>query len=86
MNFISACERLSSEGLLFDLKEVKYRKVLEDDGIRQLVELEQLASWRFLWLSGTLSACVLVDQDRSTHMVQSHNILRSRRVFHVFRF
>lgn len=43
--------------------------MLEDDGNRQLVELEQLASWRFLWLSGTLSACVLVDQDRSTHMV-----------------
>lgn len=53
-----------------NIQEVKYRKVLEDDGHRQLVELEQLASWRFLWLSGTLSACVLVDQDRSTHMVK----------------
>ncbi|KAG0561944.1 hypothetical protein KC19_9G105000 [Ceratodon purpureus] len=53
-----------------NIQEVKYRKVLEDDGNRQLVELEQLASWRFLWLSGTLSACVLVDQDRSTHVVK----------------
>ncbi len=57
------------------MKEVKYRKVLEDDGVRQLVELEQLASWRFLWLSGTLSACVLVDQDRSTHMVLSLGLI-----------
>lgn len=53
-----------------NIEEVKYRKVLQDDGDHQLVELEQLASWRFLWLSGTLSACVLVDQDRSTHMVK----------------
>lgn len=59
------------------MKEVKYRKVLQDDGDHQLVELEQLASWRFLWLSGTLSACVLVDQDRSTHMVICLYILRS---------
>lgn len=52
------------------LQEVKSRKVLEDDGERQLVEVDQAAVWRFLWLSGTLSVCVLVDQDRRSHLVR----------------
>ncbi|CAM6117028.1 unnamed protein product [Calypogeia fissa] len=47
-----------------DIKEVKSRKVLEDYGERQIVEVEQAAIWRFLWLSGTLDVCVKVDQDR----------------------
>lgn len=51
------------------MQEVKYRKVLEDDGERQLVEVEQAACWRFLWFSGTLSVCVVVDQDRRTNTV-----------------
>ncbi|OAE21118.1 hypothetical protein AXG93_3661s1430 [Marchantia polymorpha subsp. ruderalis] len=47
-----------------NIKEVKYRKLLEDHGHRQIVEIEQAAIWRFLWLSGTLNVCVRVDQDR----------------------
>ena len=45
------------------------RKVIEDDGDRQLVELEEAASWRFLWFSGTLKVCVEVDQNRRTRTV-----------------
>ncbi|KAL2641323.1 hypothetical protein R1flu_008910 [Riccia fluitans] len=53
-----------------NIKEVKYRKVLEDYGHRQIIELEQAAIWRFLWLSGTLSVCVRVDQDRQSYSLK----------------
>lgn len=53
-----------------NIKEVTSRKVLEDDGHRQLVEVDQAAIWRFLWFSGTLSVCVLVDQDRRSHLMK----------------
>jgi hypothetical protein len=45
-------------------QEVVFRKVLEDDGNRQLVEVEQLGRWRFLMLSGTFSTRVIVEQNR----------------------
>ncbi|KAG0611324.1 hypothetical protein M758_7G132300 [Ceratodon purpureus] len=47
-----------------NIKEVVFRKVLEDDGNRQLVEVEQLGRWRFLMLSGTFSSRVIVEQNR----------------------
>jgi hypothetical protein len=47
------------------------RRVIEDDGERQLVEVDQAAIWRFLCFSGTFSVCVLVDQDRRTHTVST---------------
>ncbi|KAG0610286.1 hypothetical protein M758_7G053700 [Ceratodon purpureus] len=53
-----------------NIQEVRSRKVLEDDGERQLVEVDQAAIWRFLWFSGTLSVCVLVDQDRRSHLMK----------------
>jgi hypothetical protein len=46
------------------------RKVLIDEGSRQVVEVEQAAMWRFLWWSGTISVHVIVDQDRKNHTVQ----------------
>jgi len=52
-----------------NIQEVISRKVIEDDGYRQLVEVDQAAVWRFLWFSGTLSVCVLVDQDRRKRMM-----------------
>ncbi|GLJ21247.1 hypothetical protein SUGI_0389910 [Cryptomeria japonica] len=55
-----------------NIKEVTYRKVLEDDGYRQLVEVEQAAMWRFLWWSGTIAVRVYVDQDRRNHIVRFH--------------
>lgn len=53
-----------------NIKEVISRKVLVDEGSRQLVDLEQAAIWRFLWWSGTLSVHVLVDQNREDHTVK----------------
>eukprot|EP01018_Ginkgo_biloba_P009216 Gb_24608 [translate_table: standard] len=53
-----------------NIKEVKYRKILEDEGHRQLVEVEQAAMWRFLWWSGTIAVRVFVDQDRSNHSMK----------------
>ncbi|KAH9318692.1 hypothetical protein KI387_020461, partial [Taxus chinensis] len=53
-----------------NIKEVRYRKVLEDDGDRQLVEVEQAAMWRFLWWSGTITVRVYVDQDRRNHLMR----------------
>jgi hypothetical protein len=46
-----------------------FRKVLEDDGNRQLVEVEQLGRWRFLMLSGTFSSRVIVEQNREEKLV-----------------
>ncbi|KAJ3683398.1 hypothetical protein LUZ60_013625 [Juncus effusus] len=53
-----------------NIKEVVSRNVLIDEGSRQVVELEQAASWRFLWWTGTIAVHVFVDQDRSTHTVK----------------
>ncbi|XP_059278714.1 uncharacterized protein LOC132032924 isoform X2 [Lycium ferocissimum] len=50
-----------------NIKEVLSRKVLVDEGSRQVVELEQAAIWRFLWWSGTISVHVLVDQNREDY-------------------
>ncbi|XP_060196317.1 uncharacterized protein LOC132625729 isoform X2 [Lycium barbarum] len=50
-----------------NVKEVLSRKVLVDEGSRQVVELEQAAIWRFLWWSGTISVHVLVDQNREDY-------------------
>ncbi|KAK9675566.1 hypothetical protein RND81_11G015700 [Saponaria officinalis] len=53
-----------------NIKEVISRKVLVDDGPRQVVELEQAAIWKFLWWSGTISVHVLVDQNREDHTMK----------------
>ncbi|XP_054823279.1 uncharacterized protein LOC129321519 [Prosopis cineraria] len=53
-----------------NIKEVISRKVLVDEGQRQVVELDQAAIWRFLWWSGTISVHVLVDQNREDHSMK----------------
>ncbi|OIT08790.1 hypothetical protein A4A49_65034, partial [Nicotiana attenuata] len=57
-----------------NIKEVVSRKVLVDEGLRQVVELEQAAIWRFLWWSGTIAVHVLVDQNRENHTVMTDMI------------
>ncbi|KAJ7943649.1 protein of unknown function (DUF220) [Quillaja saponaria] len=53
-----------------NIKEVISRKVLVDEGLRQVVEVEQAAIWRFLWWSGTISVHVLVDQNREDYSMK----------------
>ncbi|CAN6195601.1 unnamed protein product [Urochloa humidicola] len=53
-----------------NIKEVISRKVLLDEGVRQVVEVEQAAIWKFLWWSGILSVHVFVDQNRKNHTVK----------------
>jgi len=53
-----------------NIKEVISRKVLLDEGSRQVVEVEQAAIWKFLWWSGILSVHVFVDQNRKNHTVK----------------
>ncbi|XP_023538140.1 uncharacterized protein LOC111798998 [Cucurbita pepo subsp. pepo] len=53
-----------------NIKEVISRRVLIDEGSRQVVELEQAALWRFLWWSGTIAVHVLVDQNRADHSMK----------------
>ncbi|KAH1064163.1 hypothetical protein J1N35_029150 [Gossypium stocksii] len=53
-----------------NVKEVISRKVLIDEGQRQVVEVEQAAWWRFLWWSGTISVHVLVDQNREDYSMR----------------
>ncbi|KAL0336144.1 UNVERIFIED_CONTAM: 2-methylene-furan-3-one reductase [Sesamum radiatum] len=57
-----------------NIKEVISRKVLVDEGLRQVVEVEQAAIWRFLWWSGTISVHVLVDQNRENHTMKFKQI------------
>nr|XP_043626355.1 uncharacterized protein LOC122597848 [Erigeron canadensis] len=53
-----------------NIQEVTSRKVLLDEGSRQVVDLEQAAIWRFLWWSGTISVHVLVDQNREDYSMK----------------
>ncbi|CAM6106367.1 unnamed protein product [Calypogeia fissa] len=53
-----------------NVKEVTYRKVLEDDGNRQLVEVEQLGRWRFLIFNGVFTCRVKVEQNRQEHSMR----------------
>ncbi|PIN05593.1 hypothetical protein CDL12_21864 [Handroanthus impetiginosus] len=57
-----------------NIKEVISREVLVDEGLRQVVEVEQAAIWRFLWWSGTISVHVLVDQNRADHTMKFKQI------------
>ncbi|XP_074295647.1 uncharacterized protein LOC141623439 isoform X2 [Silene latifolia] len=53
-----------------NIKDVISRKVLVDEGSRQVVELEQAAIWKFIWWSGTISVHVIVDQNREDHSMR----------------
>ncbi|XP_076920158.1 uncharacterized protein LOC143581218 [Bidens hawaiensis] len=53
-----------------NIQAVLSRKVLLDEGSRQIVDLEQAAIWRFLWWSGTISVHVLVDQNREDYSMK----------------
>ncbi|KAJ4974714.1 hypothetical protein NE237_007888 [Protea cynaroides] len=53
-----------------NIKEVMSRRILVDEGLRQVVEVEQAALWRFLWWSGTISVHVIVDQNRKDYSVK----------------
>ncbi|KAL4586933.1 hypothetical protein LXL04_011581 [Taraxacum kok-saghyz] len=53
-----------------NIQEVLSRKVLLDEGSRQVVELEQAALWRFLFWSGTISVHVMVDQNRDDYSMK----------------
>uniref|UniRef100_A0A803LJA7 DUF220 domain-containing protein n=1 Tax=Chenopodium quinoa TaxID=63459 RepID=A0A803LJA7_CHEQI len=63
-----------SKRVFRNIKEVVSRKVLVDEGSRQVVEVEQAAIWKFLWLSGTISVHVLVDQNRKDHSMRFKQI------------
>eukprot|EP00475_Leptophrys_vorax_P009383 TRINITY_DN16237_c0_g1_i2.p1 TRINITY_DN16237_c0_g1~~TRINITY_DN16237_c0_g1_i2.p1 ORF type:complete len:410 (-),score=19.91 TRINITY_DN16237_c0_g1_i2:148-1377(-) len=52
-----------------NIKAVKYRKVLEDDGDHQLVEVEQTASGKFLIFTGAFDVRVTVKQDRPKRLM-----------------
>ncbi|KAI3720317.1 hypothetical protein L6452_21233 [Arctium lappa] len=53
-----------------NIQEVLSRKVLLDEGERQVVELEQAAIWRFLFWSGTIAVHVMVDQNREDYSMK----------------
>ncbi|RZC46678.1 hypothetical protein C5167_039627 [Papaver somniferum] len=50
--------------------EVISRKVLVDEGSRQVVEVEQAAMWKFLWWSGIIAVHVMVGQNIDDHSVR----------------
>ncbi|XP_011622022.1 uncharacterized protein LOC18430529 isoform X1 [Amborella trichopoda] len=53
-----------------NIKEVISRRVMVNEGQRQVVEVEQAALWRFLWWSGVMLVHVFVDQNRKDHTVK----------------
>ncbi|GAA0155399.1 hypothetical protein LIER_13138 [Lithospermum erythrorhizon] len=53
-----------------NIKEVISRKVLVNEGLRQVVEVEQAAIWKFLWWSGTFNVRVIVDQNRENYSMK----------------
>uniref|UniRef100_A0A7C9DKN6 DUF220 domain-containing protein n=2 Tax=Opuntia streptacantha TaxID=393608 RepID=A0A7C9DKN6_OPUST len=53
-----------------NIEEVISRKVLVDEGSRQVIELEQAATWRFLLWSGSITIHVLIDQNREDHSMK----------------
>lgn len=57
-----------------NIEEVRSRKVLVDEGSRQVIELEQAATWRFLLWSGSISIQVLIDQNREDHSMKFQQI------------
>ncbi|PON35926.1 START-like domain containing protein [Parasponia andersonii] len=57
-----------------NIKEVISRKVLVDEGHRQVVEVEQAALWKFLWWSGTIAVHVLVDQNREERSMKFEQV------------
>lgn len=57
-----------------NIKEVIARRVLVDEGSRQVVDVEQAALWRFLWWSGTIAVHVIVDQNREDHSMKFHQV------------
>ncbi|CAO2829262.1 unnamed protein product [Amaranthus hypochondriacus] len=63
-----------SKRVFRNIKEVISRKVLVDEGSRQVVQVEQAAIWKFLWLSGTISVNVLVEQNRDDHSMRFKQI------------
>ena len=52
-------------------QRVSYRRVLEDDGNRQKVEVEQVARWKVLMFSGSFSTRLFVYQDRRSGTVSA---------------
>ncbi|KAL6571407.1 hypothetical protein OROHE_003050 [Orobanche hederae] len=72
--------RTTVEIVLKNIKEVKSRKILVDEGLGQVVEVEQAAIWRFLWWSGTISVHVLVEQN--TKIIQEVQHLLSTQSEH----
>jgi hypothetical protein len=52
-------------------QRVSYRRVLEDDGNRQKVEVEQVARWKLLMFSGSFSTRLFVYQDKQRGTVRS---------------
>ncbi|KAL2903290.1 Phosphoserine aminotransferase [Bienertia sinuspersici] len=63
-----------SKRVFKNIKEVISRKVLIDEGHRQVVDVEQAAIWKFLWLSGTILVRVLVEQNREDHSMKFKQI------------
>jgi hypothetical protein len=63
---------------IFGFYEAIFGEVMEDGGGWQLVELQEAASWRFLWFSGTLKVCVVVDENRRARTVSPRPNISSR--------
>lgn len=56
------------------IKRVNYRKILEDNGWRQKVEVEQIGQWRFLTFKGEFATRLHVFQDKRARTVRFHLI------------
>lgn len=60
----------SKERIFKDVKKVKKWQVIEDDGIRQVVQVEQVAKWKYMCFGGTYSSLMKLEQDRQSRTVK----------------
>lgn len=60
----------SKERIFKDVKKVKKWQVIEDDGIRQVVQVEQVAKWKYMCFGGTYSSQFKLEQDRQSRTIR----------------
>lgn len=60
----------SKERIFKDVKKVNKWQVIEDDGIRQVVQVEQISKWKYMCFCGTYSSHMKLEQDRKSRTIK----------------
>lgn len=62
------------------MQRIGTHNVIKDDGNESVVEYEQIAGWRFLWMTGEFKTTLQVTQERASSNIRfqmlSSNVMR----------